>query len=140
MGKTSLALKILNDAAIQAKYEAHTYFIPCDEVCSVNFTMEILLQTVIKLMQLELTSDPVKQLYTISKPTILVFDNFETLWDNSKNQHSIQRILGQLNSMKQITLVITMRGTDTPFDVVDWLKLPDNGLSSLDESTSLDTL
>ncbi len=40
--------------------------------------------------------------------------------------------------MKQITLVITMRGTGTPFDVVDWLKLPDNGLSSLDESTSLD--
>ncbi len=138
MGKTSLALRILNDAAVLAKYEAHTYFIPCDEVCSVEFTMEILLQTVIKLMQLELTSDPVKQLYTISKPTILVFDNFETLWDNSKNQHSIQRILGQLNSMKQITLVITMRGTDTPFDVVDWLKLPDNGLSSLNESISLD--
>ncbi len=138
MGKTSLALRILNDAAVLAKYEAHTYFIPCDEVCSVEFTMEILLQTVIKLMQLESTSDPVKQLYTISKPTILVFDNFETLWDNSKNQHSIQRILGQLNFMKQITLVITMRGTGTPFDVVDWLKLPDNGLSSLDESTSLD--
>ncbi len=53
MGKTSLALRILNDATVLAKYEAHTYFIPCDEVCSVEFTMEILLQTVIKLMQLD---------------------------------------------------------------------------------------
>ncbi len=138
MGKTSLALRILNDTAVQAKYEEHRYFIPCDIVCSVEFTVEILLQTIIKLMQLELTSDAVKQLYTISKPTILVFDNFETLWDNSKDQYSIQRILEQLNSMKQITLIITMRGTVAPIDAVDWLILPHSGLSSLDESISLD--
>ncbi|KAK0245014.1 hypothetical protein EDD85DRAFT_895357 [Armillaria nabsnona] len=138
MGKTSLALRILNDAAVQAKYEDHRYFIPCDIICNVEFTVEILLQTVIKMMQLELTSDAVKQLYTISKPTILVFDNFETLWDNSKDQYSIQRILEQLNSMKQIILVITMRGTVAPIDTVDWLILPHNGLSSLDESISLD--
>ncbi len=43
MGKTSLALKILNDAAVQAKYEAHRYFIPCDIVCSVDCTVEVLL-------------------------------------------------------------------------------------------------
>ncbi len=138
MGKTSLALRILNDAAVQAKYEEHRFFIPCDIVCSVEFTVEILLQTIVKLMQLELTSDTVKQLYAISKPTILVFDNFETLWDNSKDQYSIQMLLKQLNSIKQITLIITMRGTMTPIDDIDWLVLPHGGLSSLDVSISLD--
>ncbi|PBK61451.1 hypothetical protein ARMSODRAFT_1025587 [Armillaria solidipes] len=83
MGKTSLALRILNDAAVQAKYEAYRYFIPCDIVCSVDPTVEVLLQTVMKQMNLNLTGDAVKQLHTISKPTILVFDNFETLWDQS---------------------------------------------------------
>ncbi len=39
MGKTSLALRILNDAAILAKYEAHRYFIPCDIVCSADCTV-----------------------------------------------------------------------------------------------------
>ncbi|KAK0506753.1 hypothetical protein EDD18DRAFT_1375403 [Armillaria luteobubalina] len=65
MGKTSLALKILNDEAVQAKYGAHRYFIPCDIVCSVDSTVEILLQTVMTLMNLGLTSDAVKQLHTI---------------------------------------------------------------------------
>ncbi|KAK0438365.1 hypothetical protein EV421DRAFT_2085293 [Armillaria borealis] len=138
MGKTSLALRLLNDLAIQAKYEAHRYFIPCDIVCNVESTVEVLLQTIIKLMQLELTSDAVKQLYAISKPTILVFDNFETLWDNSGDQYRIQMILEQLNSMKQITLIITMRGTVAPINDVDWLILPHSGLSSLNESISLD--
>ncbi len=63
MGKTSLALKILNDKAVQAKYEAHRYFIPCDTVCNIEPTMEALLQTVMKLMKLEFTSDVVKQLH-----------------------------------------------------------------------------
>ncbi|PBK94596.1 hypothetical protein ARMGADRAFT_1078480 [Armillaria gallica] len=79
MGNISLALKILNDAAVQAKYEAHRYFIPYDIVCSVDCTVEVLLQTVIKQMNLNLTGDAVKLLHTISKPTVLVFHNFDTL-------------------------------------------------------------
>ncbi len=138
MGKTSLALRILNDAAAQAKYEDRRYFVPCDIVCSVEFTVEILLQAIIKLMQLESTSDAVRQLYAISKPTILVFDNFETLWDCSSDQYDIQRLLAQLNAMKQITLMITMRGNIAPIDNVDWLVLPHNGLSPLNQNTSLD--
>ncbi|KAK0196551.1 P-loop containing nucleoside triphosphate hydrolase protein [Armillaria mellea] len=137
MGKTSLALKILNDAAVQAKYEAQRYFIPCDIVCSVNPTVEVLLQTVIKQMGLQLTDDTVKQLHTISQPTVLVFDNFETLWDHSSDQHSIQRLLAQLNSVIQITLMITMRGSVAPLEDIDWLILPQNGLSPVDESISL---
>ncbi|KAK0245064.1 hypothetical protein EDD85DRAFT_895382 [Armillaria nabsnona] len=138
MGKTSLALRILNDAAVQAKYEAYRYFIPCDIVCSVDCTVEVLLQTVMKQMNLNLTGDAVKQLHTISKPTILVFDNFETLWDQSSHQYSIQMLLAQLNSVIQITLMITMRGSVTPIEDVDWLILPRNGLSPVDESISLD--
>ncbi len=138
MGKTSLALKILNDAAIQAKYEAHRYFIPCDIVCSADCTVEVLLQTVMKQINLNLTGDAVKQLHTIPKPTILVFDNFETLWDQSSDQHSVQMLLAQLNSAIQITLMITMRGSVTPIEDVDWLVLPHNGLSPVDEPISLD--
>ncbi len=138
MGKTSLALRILNDKAIQAKYEAHRYFIPCDIVCSVDPTVEVLLQTVMKQMNLTLTGDAVKQLHTISQPTILVFDNFETLWEHSSDQYSIQILLAQLNSVIQMTLIITMRGSIAPIEDVDWLILPHNGLSSLHEPTSLD--
>ncbi|KAK0443045.1 uncharacterized protein EV420DRAFT_1768699, partial [Desarmillaria tabescens] len=36
MGKTSLALKLLDDAAVKSKYRECRYFIPCDEVCSVE--------------------------------------------------------------------------------------------------------
>ncbi|PBK60085.1 hypothetical protein ARMSODRAFT_922531, partial [Armillaria solidipes] len=138
MGKTSLALRILNDAAVEVKYEAHRYFIPCDTVCSVDCTMEVLLQTVMKQMNLNLTGDVVKQLHAISEPTILVFDNFETLWDKSEDQYRINMLLEQLNSIRQITLIITMRGNVPPIDNVDWLILPHDGLSSLSEPISLD--
>ncbi|KAK0245048.1 hypothetical protein EDD85DRAFT_758299 [Armillaria nabsnona] len=138
MGKTSLALRILNDAAILAKYEAHRCFIPCDIVCSVDCTVEVLLQTMMKQMNLNLTGDAVKQLHTISKPTILVFDNFETLWDQSSDQRSIKMLLAQLNSIIQITLMITMRGSVAPIEDVNWLILPPNGLSPVNEAISLD--
>ncbi|KAK0506758.1 hypothetical protein EDD18DRAFT_1273820 [Armillaria luteobubalina] len=138
MGKTSLALKILNDEAVEAKYGAHRYFIPCDIVCSVDSTVEILLQTVMQLMNLDLTGDAVKQLHTISAPTILIFDNFETVWDQSSDQYSIQMLLAQLNSVRQITLMITMRGSVAPIEDVNWLMLPHNGLSPVDEFISLD--
>ncbi|KAK0484688.1 hypothetical protein IW261DRAFT_1331202 [Armillaria novae-zelandiae] len=138
MGKTSLALRILNDKAVQAKYGAHRYFIPCDTVCSVDSTVETLLQTVMKLMKLDVTDDAVKQLHTISKPTILVFDNFETFWDQSSDHSRIQRLLAHLNSVIQITLMITMRGIVAPIEDVDWLTLPHNGLSPVDEPISLD--
>ncbi|KAK0438377.1 P-loop containing nucleoside triphosphate hydrolase protein [Armillaria borealis] len=138
IGKTSLALRILNNAAVQAKYETHRYFIPCDIVCSVDCTMEVLLQTVMKQMNLNLTGDAVKQLHAISEPIILVFDNFETLWDKSEDQYRIQMLLEQLNFIRQITLIITMRGNVSPIDDVDWLVLPHNGLSSLNEPISLD--
>ncbi|KAK0506800.1 hypothetical protein EDD18DRAFT_1273836 [Armillaria luteobubalina] len=138
MGKTSLALKILNDEAVQAKYEAHRYFIPCDIICSVDSTVEILLQAVMKLMNLDLAGDAVKQLHTIPKPTILVFDNFETVWDQSSDQYSIQLLLAQLNFVAQITLMITMRGSVAPIEDVNWLILPYNGLSPVNELISLD--
>ncbi|KAK0471411.1 hypothetical protein IW261DRAFT_1344554 [Armillaria novae-zelandiae] len=138
MGKTSLALRILNDKAVQAKYGAHRYFIPCDTVCSVDSTVETLLQTVMKLMKLDVTDDAVKQLHTISKPTILVFDNFETFWDQSSDHSRIQGLLAHLNSVIQITLMITMRGIVAPIEDVDWLMLPHNGLSPVDEPISLD--
>ncbi|KAK0230102.1 P-loop containing nucleoside triphosphate hydrolase protein [Armillaria fumosa] len=137
MGKTSLALKILNNKAVQAKYKNDRYFIPCDIVFSVSPTIEVLLQTVMKLMNLDLTGDAVKQLHTISKPTILVFDNFETLWDQSSDQYSIQMLLAQLNSIIHITLMITMRGSIAPIEDIDWLILH-KGLLPIDESTSLD--
>ncbi|KAK0197799.1 hypothetical protein F5146DRAFT_58040 [Armillaria mellea] len=138
MGKTSLALKILNDTAVWAKYEAQRYFIPCDIVCSINPTVEVLLQTVIKQMGLQLTGDIVKQLHTISRPTVLVFDNFETLWDHSIDQYSIQRLLAQLNFVLHITLMITIRGSVAPIEDIDWLMLPQNGLSPVNEFISLD--
>ncbi|KAK0443022.1 uncharacterized protein EV420DRAFT_1068652 [Desarmillaria tabescens] len=137
MGKTSLALKLLDDAAVQNKYGECRYFIPCDEVCSVESTIGILMQSVMRLMRLQTTSDPIQQLYAISKPVVLLFDNFETVWDNSSNQ-SVQRLLEQLNTIKHITLMITMRGSVSPIDNIDWLELPHNGLSQLAESSSLD--
>ncbi|PBK82680.1 hypothetical protein ARMGADRAFT_1140733, partial [Armillaria gallica] len=47
-------------------------------------------------------------------------------------------LLAQLNSVIQITLIITMRGSVTPIEDVNWLILPRNGLSPVDEPTSLD--
>ncbi|KAK0437726.1 uncharacterized protein EV420DRAFT_1667295, partial [Desarmillaria tabescens] len=137
MGKTSLALKLLDDVAVKNKYGACRYFIPCDEVCSIEPTIGILIQTVMRLMGLQTTSDPIKQLYAISKPMILLFDSFETIWDKSNNQ-SVQRVLEQLNTITHITLMITMRGNIPPIDNIDWLILPHNGLSSLAESSSLE--
>ncbi|KAK0430212.1 uncharacterized protein EV420DRAFT_1322376 [Desarmillaria tabescens] len=137
MGKTSLALKLLDDVAVKNKYGACRYFIPCDEVCSIEPTIGILIQTVMRLMGLQTTSDPIKQLYAISKPMILLFDSFETIWDKSNNQ-SVQRVLEQLNTITHITLMITMRGNIPPIDNIDWLLLPHNGLSSLAESSSLE--
>ncbi|KAK0205581.1 hypothetical protein DFS33DRAFT_1474315 [Desarmillaria ectypa] len=137
MGKTSLALKLLDDPAVKAKYKAYRYFIPCDIVCGVEPTVEVLLQALIKMMKWEWTNDVIEQLHTISKPTVLVFDNFETLWDNSKKQHDIQRLLEQLNSIIYITLIITMRGTTPPIEDSDWLVLPYKGLVPLAISSSL---
>jgi len=54
---------------------------------------------------------------TSTPSLLLVLDNFETAWDESKDQRAVKTILQKIASVNHVTLIITMRGTASPLGV-----------------------
>jgi len=80
-----------------------------------------LLANIFQILQLQQTSqeDALTTLHKFltSTPLLLVLDNFETPWDESKDQRAVKTILQKIAAVNHVTLIITMRGTASPLGV-----------------------
>ncbi|TDL20131.1 hypothetical protein BD410DRAFT_841490 [Rickenella mellea] len=120
VGKTAVASAVYHHEQIEAFFQDHRFFITCEAM----FSAESLLDTlwvvfgldVKKQKSLKVLGDRIKA----GPYTLLILDNFETLWDVMIDKMEIQKLFGMLTSniMKKLTVLITMRGTMRPANIV----------------------
>jgi tetratricopeptide (TPR) repeat protein len=115
MGKTSVALHVLHYPDIVTRYQDRRYFIGCDAVSSAEALAALILQTmrvpstagenIVTVMYRVLASAPL---------TLLLLDNFETVWDINSKKDGIADLLQKFVNVTSVSLIITMRGTVPP--------------------------
>jgi len=140
IGKTSTALAILHHVNVQNQFKERCYFVQCEAVTSSGS----LLANIFHILQLQQTSkeDALTTLHKFlisTPPLLLVLDNFETPWDESKDQRAVKTILQKIAAVNHVTLIITMRGTASPLGV-SWTPpstLPVLSPLSLEEAQSV---
>lgn len=120
MGKTSTALTILHHRQMQLIFGDRCYFVSCEAATSTS----LLLQAILQVLGVQIGSeqDPLFILHQVliiqSRPLLLVLDNFETPWDESDDQTQVESVLSRITALSHVTLMVTMRGTIRPAEVV----------------------
>ncbi|KAF8133527.1 hypothetical protein K438DRAFT_1641288 [Mycena galopus ATCC 62051] len=116
MGKTSLARAVLHHAEVSAQYTQHQYFITCDSVTS-KVELAALIGAHLGLKpSKDLTQAVLKFLITAS-PSLLILDNLETVWEPTELHGDIEEFLSLLTDIRDLALIITMRGAERPAKV-----------------------
>ncbi|KAJ7930983.1 P-loop containing nucleoside triphosphate hydrolase protein, partial [Mycena leptocephala] len=116
MGKTSLARAVLHHAEVSAQYTQHRYFVACDSATS-KVELAALIGAHLGLKpSKDLTQAVVKFLVTVS-PSLLILDNLETVWEPTELCGDIEEFLSLLTDIKDLGLIITMRGAERPAKV-----------------------
>ncbi|KAE9384371.1 TPR-like protein [Gymnopus androsaceus JB14] len=103
MGKTSLALHIMEHAKVREKFQEHAYFVPCEMMPDAPSIIQGMLQS-------------------SQEPILLVLDNFETPWYSSTDQNAVQNLIEKICGQRRVSVIVTMRGAEGPGNI-EWNKL-----------------
>ncbi|KAJ6599730.1 P-loop containing nucleoside triphosphate hydrolase protein, partial [Mycena vulgaris] len=113
MGKTSLARAVLHHPTVAEKYGQHRVFVACDSTSSTN--------ELVTLIGAHLGLKPKKDLvkailhhFSSNPANLLILDNLETVWEPMEIRRDIEEFLSHLTDVKNLALIITMRGTERP--------------------------
>ncbi|THV04623.1 hypothetical protein K435DRAFT_902079, partial [Dendrothele bispora CBS 962.96] len=126
MGKTSLALHIMDSALVKDKLAGRCYFIPCE----IFEDEESLVQGLIHVMKLTMQENKSKHevlfehLKAAYEDVLIVFDNFETPWNHGDSRNGVKNLLEKIVKCGKVSLIVTMRGPDGPGDI-SWERLGD---------------
>ena len=124
IGKTSLALAIIESPLVQAKFqEGHRVWVPCIEATSASLFLQVLYTSLqVKRQTDSVMSDILDELTSSKDPCLLLLDNFETPWNvtDSDGQKRVEETLHKLNRLSHLSILITMRGSHTPTVDVEW--------------------
>jgi len=85
MGKTSIALAIIESPLVQAKFqEEHRVWVPCLEATSASLLLQVLHTSLRVQRQTDsVMSDILYELNSSKDPYLLLLDNFETPWNTT---------------------------------------------------------
>ena len=118
IGKTSLALSVLHDARVQARYGDARVFISCEASSSPDQLVNELA------VAFQITTEEITDLllnailrHLALNPCILVLDNFETSWDPPEYRSDVELILSEITAISQLVVIITLRGSQRPAGV-----------------------
>jgi hypothetical protein len=119
MGKTSTALHVLHHRDVVSRYQDCRHFVGCDAVTSAEALAALILQimgvpstagqNIVTIMHRALLSAPL---------TLLLLDNFETVWDINSKKDGIVDLLQKVVNATSVSLIITMRGTVPPSGIM----------------------
>ncbi|KZT22755.1 hypothetical protein NEOLEDRAFT_1171178 [Neolentinus lepideus HHB14362 ss-1] len=115
MGKTSFALTLLHHPTIKDHFKQHVYFVPCESANSCDQLLFYI--TSVLAIKKQDGEDILTSMDTFLRrgPRLLVvLDNFETPYDQKGSNQNIVDVLGRISSVRQVSLVVTMRGTIAP--------------------------
>ncbi|KAH7096393.1 hypothetical protein BKA62DRAFT_511838 [Auriculariales sp. MPI-PUGE-AT-0066] len=132
MGKSTLALSILHHPSMVERFGEYRYFISCESAASSGgLVSEIASHVGIFGDQLR------KRVLAALKGAqlLLVLDNFETPWEAMNQRMETEKFLGELSTLQNLTLIVTMRGGERPLGT-SWTTPILEPLSSLDLTAS----
>ncbi|KAJ6624755.1 P-loop containing nucleoside triphosphate hydrolase protein [Mycena sp. CBHHK59/15] len=117
VGKSSLALAVLYEPRVVAKFGSERRFVSCESSQSANDIAAAILSHFV----LERDRNPIKavlqHLSGLECPALIVLDNMETPWEIPGERTVVEDFLSHLSSINQLHLIITMRGEERPGNV-----------------------
>jgi predicted ATPase len=109
MGKTSTALHILHHGDLVGRYETQRYFVGCDAVTSADTLATLILQTLrVPSAREENILTVLHQVLLVAPPTLLLLDNFESVWHSNHSRAGVCDLLSKIGSAKNVSLIVTM--------------------------------
>ncbi|KAJ7598445.1 hypothetical protein C8J56DRAFT_881077 [Mycena floridula] len=121
IGKSSLVLYAVHHPDIEKEFGVNRYFIGCPRN-SVPCSLDDFLLTISNYFDLDpkrkLSKSIVRHLSSMASPTLLVLDNLEEIWDQMDQRADLEDILSVLADIEHLTIVITMRGTKRPRQIL----------------------
>jgi hypothetical protein len=106
MGKSSLARVLLHHPAITAMYQPHRFFVGCGSA-----TTKLELVTLIGThIGLKPGKDPVQAVLnhlSNSRPSLLVLDELESLWESIESRSGIEDLLSLLTDINHLALMVS---------------------------------
>jgi tetratricopeptide (TPR) repeat protein len=119
IGKTSTALHILHHQDVVDRYDNHRYFVGCDGATSAESLATLILRII------QAPSSAGENILTVlhrallaAPLTLLLLDNFETVWDVSSGRDAVLDLLQKIGNARHVSLMITMRGTVPPAGII----------------------
>jgi tetratricopeptide (TPR) repeat protein len=119
IGKTSTALHILHHQDVVDRYNNHRYFVGCDAATSAESLATLILriiqspsvagENILTVLHRALLAAPL---------TLLLLDNFESVWDISSGRDLVLDLLQKIGNARHVSLMITMRGTVPPAGII----------------------
>lgn len=105
MGKTSLAVAVLHQKEVEAKF-ANRLFIPCHSTA----TRTDLVSSIA--LHLGVPEGPnlarkVSRYFADALPTLLVLDNFETPWESTSSRTGVEEFLSLLADIPHLALLVS---------------------------------
>jgi len=111
MGKSTLALNALRHPDFVDTFGERRYFVSCESAASAGGLISLLAA------HLEISGDQLRKRVLAalgSTKLLLVLDNFETPWEEHQQRVEVEQLLGVLAALSNLTLMITMRGSERP--------------------------
>ncbi|KZP09205.1 hypothetical protein FIBSPDRAFT_938574 [Athelia psychrophila] len=115
MGKTSTALHVIHHEAVVARYKDRIFFVACDAATSADLLASRILQVIG--VSVDAKENLLTALHLALKcglPTLLLLDNFESLWEAEKDHTATRDLLQKIAGSPSSTLILTMRATTPP--------------------------
>lgn len=139
MGKTTLSLAVLHDDAVVTKFSASRYFVPFDAISTARGSIALVSRAVgvFDANEKQLR----RRLATVlsRRPSLLVLDNFESIWEPQEGRKEAEDLLGLLADISHVSIVVTMRGSERP-RAVAWTRPFLPPLFPLSDDAALQTL
>ncbi|KAF7332723.1 hypothetical protein MKEN_00155700 [Mycena kentingensis (nom. inval.)] len=120
IGKTSLAKELLHAEPIQRQFGTQARFFVSCEAATRRSELAGLVAAQIGLLdrpQQEDATSAVMQHLRELPGTLLVLDNFETIWEAEQTRGEAEEFLALLTEVEHLALIVTMRGAERPAQV-----------------------
>ncbi|KAJ7802514.1 P-loop containing nucleoside triphosphate hydrolase protein [Mycena olivaceomarginata] len=137
IGKTSLAQAVVHHPEIAARYDQLRFFVACDSAAT-KTELATLIGGHLGLKPGKDITRLVVNHFSHSPPTLLILDNFETLWEPAESREDVEEFLSLLTDVKHLALMITMRGAERPAKV-SWSRPFLQPLTPLEHDAALQT-
>ncbi|EJD47472.1 hypothetical protein AURDEDRAFT_163340 [Auricularia subglabra TFB-10046 SS5] len=114
MGKTTLSATVLHNGAVSERFGSRRFFIPCDALEGRSSCM-VMISAALGIVAADAAAARVQVAAFIGQnPTLLVLDNFESAWDAPDQRHDAENTLQFIDSIENVSLILTMRGAERP--------------------------